>query len=283
MKRYLQPAGQHCVLFIILAVPIRNPMKHFSFLHVILFLLMILVATCARSQDFVVTSKNDTLRGKVKLINYGAESRVSVQSETGKKSYSIIEVRSLTMNGSNFRPIKGASGYTFMKLIKPGYLSIYGAQQPNQTGYDIPYLLKLDGTSIEVPNLGFKKALSKFLNDCLGFSERIEAGEFSRNQLDVMVDAYNACIEKQSNTRIETVVITTDEAGLSPWKKLELAVNSEPAITSKADALEIITEIKNKISRKEKVPNFLVGALKEKLASYSSLETTLANALKSLE
>jgi len=245
---------------------------------------MILVATCARSQDFVVTTKNDTLGGKVKLINYGAESRVTVQSETGKKSFSIIEVRTVNMNGDIFRPVKGASGYTFMKLIKPGHLSIYGAQQPNQTGYDVIYLLKLDGTSIEVPNLGFKKAISKFLNDCTGFSDRVEAGEFSRTNLNVLADAYNACIENQSKQRVQTMVVTADaESKLSVWKKLEESVNTDTSLTQKADALEMINEIKSKIMRNEKIPAFLISAVKEKLSAHLSLQEPLAAALRSVE
>src|SRR5688572_8747735 len=121
-------------------------MRSFSIIHIVLFLILMLAYQCAAAQDYVITTKGDTITGVVKPLNFGADKKVQV-AEPGKKKtvYSLFQVNSFSLSGDMFKPVKGPAGYTFMKIIKPGYLSLLAFQQENQTTYDGMYLLKRDG------------------------------------------------------------------------------------------------------------------------------------------
>ena len=128
---------------------------------------ILLLFRSAYAQDFLVTVQQDTIKGEIKPLLYGSEKKVQV-TEPGKKkvAYPFFKVKAYSLNGEVFQPVKGPNGYTFMKLIKSGYLSLLSFQPENQTAYDGLWLLKKDGDGMEVPNLTFEKGMKKFLGDC---------------------------------------------------------------------------------------------------------------------
>src|SRR5690348_13070906 len=133
-------------------------MKNFAVIHILLFLLFLLVYQLAGAQDYLLTSRGDSLTGEVRPLLYGPEKKVQVISaDKDKTTYSIFQVREFSSEGEVYQPVKGETGYVFMKLIKPGYLSLYAYQLDNQTRFDGLFLRKMDGQSLSVPNLGFKK------------------------------------------------------------------------------------------------------------------------------
>ena len=71
------------------------------------------------------------------------------------------------------------------------------------------------------------------------------------------------------------------EKSTSAWDALESKVKSQPDFEGKSDALEMISEIKGKISASQKVPNFLVEGVKNNL-NQEVFKTELENALKEL-
>jgi len=91
----------------------------------IFILSLVLSSFCLFGQDILVTTKGDTLRGEVKPLIYGTDKKVQI-TEAGKKKaiYSLFQTKSYSLKGETYQPVKGPSGYTFMKLIKSGYLSI---------------------------------------------------------------------------------------------------------------------------------------------------------------
>ena len=257
-------------------------MKNYCIIPVLIFLLFMLVYQCS-GQDYVVTSKRDTIRGDVKPLPYGAEKKVQVvTSDKQKTIFPITQTIAFFFKGETFHPVRTDKGYVFMKLLKDGYLSLYAFQLENQITYDGRYLIKRDGTKVEVPNLGFKKIISNFLADCEEVSARIEEGQFAKREIDKIIDAYNRCVEgrtAQTNQQIarkEAVVKKSD-----PWTALEEKVKAEPEFEGKKDALDMITDIKGKISRSEKVPNFLLEGLRSAL-SQSNLKSDLDNAIREI-
>src|SRR5687768_16695396 len=145
----------------------------------LLFSLIITFASTAAiaqdAQDYIVTLQGDTIKGDVRALAYGSERKVQI-TEPGKKKvvHPFYKVKSFSINGEVFQPVKGPNGYAFMKPIKVGYLSLYAFQNENQTSYDGMFLLKKDGTGIEVPNLTFKKGMRNFLDDCPEIAAKIE-------------------------------------------------------------------------------------------------------------
>jgi hypothetical protein len=170
-----------------------------------------------------------------------------------------------------------------MKLLKSGYLSLYAFQLENQVTYDGLLLRKKDGATLEVPNLGFKKLMSKYLSDCEQVSEKIDNGELNKKNLDKIIDEYNSCIEMRTSAHEKIISQNAEQSKkINSWDTLEEKVKNKPDFEGKTNALEMISDIKNKIRHEEKIPNFLLEGLKTSL-SKAELSQELENALKELE
>lgn len=250
-------------------------MKNFCIVHILLFFLLMMVNQCAAAQDYLLTTRGDSLTGEIKPLLFGPEKRVQITFPDKKKTtLSLFEIRSYSQAGETFHPVKGVDGYVFMKLIQAGYLSLYAFQLENQIRYDGLFLTKMDGKTMEVPNLGFKKFIAKFLDDCPAVSDRIKTGDLGKKDLTAIVDDYNVCVQSRTVDHKEVIVQKEDQTTrISAWDALEASVK-EKDFEEKTNALEMIQEIKEKIRREEKIPNFLLQGLKNSL-----LETGLSTAL----
>lgn len=257
-------------------------MRSFNILHIVLFLILMLAYQCANAQDLLVTTKGDSITGVVKPLNFGPDKKVQITEPGKKKSvYSLFQVNYFKVGEDTFKPVKGPTGYTFMKIVKSGYLSLLAFQLENQTTYDGMFLLKKDGQGVEVPNLSFKKTLRNFLDDCGDVSDKIERGELAKRDLHQIIDEYNGCVEgKKVVAQRQQVQRAVQVQKLNPWDELETKVKSLD-FEGKKDALEMITEIKTKISKAEKVPNFMVEGLKSTLTG-QNLQAELDKALGEL-
>jgi ribosomal protein L14E/L6E/L27E len=241
-------------------------MKNFLLIHILLFLLLMLVYQCAGAQDYVVTTRGDSLTGEVKPLSYGQEKKVQlISSGNAKTTLSLFEIRAFSSKGEIYHPVKGETGYVFMKLIQPGYLSLYAFQPENQIRFDGLFLKKIDGDNMVVPNLGFKKHISQFMADCPSVAAKVKEGELGKKDLTELVNAYNACIENRTIDH-EKVIATSEKqtTKINAWDALEEKIR-EKDFSEKTNALEMITEIRKKIQRQEKIPNFLVEGLKNSL------------------
>lgn len=247
-------------------------------------LILVCISSTAYAQDYVISVKGDSLVGKVKIFNYGTEKKVQVTDANKKKTaLTLFQLKSVMSEGQKYVPAKGPSGYTFMKVVKEGYLSLLAFQMENQTAYDGRFLLKKDGQGVEVPNLTFKKTLRNFLQDCESLSLRIDNGEFSRNDLEQIIDEYNQCVAgKQSVIQKQITQRKEQVAKLNPWEALEQKVKNTTNLENKDNALEMITEIKGKIARAEKVPNFMIDGLRNILSS-PDIQPELEAALKEIK
>jgi len=242
---------------------IEKFMKSFSSVLVCLCLLLVTFSS-GFGQDYVVTIKGDTLRGKVKTVMFGPDKKVMVTGADKKKTtVSLFQTKAYSLKGETYHPVKGDKGYTFMKLIKPGYLSLYGFQLENQTSFDGLYLLKKDGHGVEVPNLTFRKTMTKFLSDSPEVTAKIEDGTLGKKELDEIIDSYNNYIESKSKSQQQAIAIKKEQLkGAGEWDAFEEKVKSQAEFEGKSTALEMIGEIKNKVKNSEKIPNFLSEGLK---------------------
>ena len=108
-----------------------------------------------------------------------------------------------------------------------------------------------------------------------------------KRDLHQIVDEYNACMQGRPSTPVQPTVAAKPaqpaqpEKSTSAWDALESKVKSQPDFEGKSDALEMISEIKGKISASQKVPNFLVEGVKNNL-NQEVFKTELENALKEL-
>jgi hypothetical protein len=241
-----------------------------------------------QAQDFVITAKSDTLRGTVRPINFGIEKKVTVTDNNKKKTtLSIFQTRSFSLKGEIYHPVKGDKGYVFMKLLKPGYLSLYAFQLENQTSYDGRYLYKRDGQGFEVPNLNFKKMVTRLLEDCIEVAAQIDNGTLSKRDLNKIIDLYNQCIDNRTQEQkqaITTTAISKPEltTEIPAWNILEEKIKSHADFEGKKDAQEMVADIKNKLNKNENIPNFLIEGLKN-ILSKTDLTAELETALKEIK
>ena len=256
-------------------------MKTFGILHLFLLLVLLLTYLWSDAQDYVITTKGDSIAGQVKPLLFGVDKKVQVVAQDKKKTvFPIFQVRSYRYRDDIYQPVKGPDGYTFMKLVRPGYLSLYYYQLPNQVTFDGSYLLRRDGKGIDVPNLGFKKAMKNFLSDCPTVVEKLETGELSKKDLNAIIDEYNNYVIQSTEARDQQVAqVQEKEKVISSWDVLEDKVKAQDDFEGKSNALEMISDIKNKIKNSEKIPNFIIEGLKSSLPE-DTFKTELENALK---
>jgi hypothetical protein len=252
-------------------------MKQFSFIHILLFILMLVVYHCSHAQEYVIPLRGDTIIGSVRPAGTGAFQRVQISPNEGKKkSFTVTEVREYKYKNEIYRPVRGLTGYVFMKLIQDGYLALYGFQPENQTNFDGRFLMKKDGDGLEVPNLTFKRSVTRYLSDCPAVSEKVDKGELNKRDLPTIVTEYNNCIGKN------TSVVAVEIKKLTPLESLEQKVKDKPTFQGQTDALDMIAEMKKKVQRQEKVPNFMIEGLKSALSSQTDLTADLETALKEI-
>ncbi len=257
-----------------------------------LLLFVLLASLSGYAQDFAVTHRGDTLNGEIRILNFGSDRKIQINSKDKKKTIlPITQVKNLTIDSELYRPVKGPQGYAFMKIRKDGYLSLYAFQLPNQTTFDGMLIGKKDGTFLEVPNLGFKKAMTNFLSECESTATKIENGTLTKKDIEAIIDDFNACIDARSRTQqvaavqpeIKAPVETPHSAANSTaWQTLVDKVQALPDFEGKSDVEDMLAEIKNKVSRSERIPNFLLEGVKSSLKD-KGVDEELKAALASIK
>src|SRR5258708_15929679 len=224
-------------------------------------------------KNYALSSKGDTLKGELKFYSFDNLDRVQINSGGKKSSYTALQVRGFFKDGSTYQSAKYDNSVRFMKVIKSGYLSLLAFNATSQGSWDGRYLLKKDGTSLEVPNLAFKKMMSKFLEDCPEVHDRITNGELPKRDLEKIVDLYNTCLQTKTETLITTkpvVAPSFSSEKILAIKKLSEKVEAENFLTKK-DVLDLLKDMRGKVSKNEAIPNYLTEGLKSYLADTPAL------------
>ncbi len=237
-----------------------------------LSLLLITFGVTAFSQsDYAITLKGDTLKGRVKILTYDQLDRVQVVVDDKKKSFSALEIRNLRIAGTTYHTVKFDNGFRYMKLIKEGFLSLYGFRMANQATYDGIYFLKKDGTGLEMPNLTFKKSLSNFLAECPEVNERIKSGDLGRKDIDMIVDRYNSCLQFKTERRVdEPKIPAVTEAESDKMIAINALITKAEAATNlenKTDIVDLLKDLRSKIARNEILPNYIMKDIKNQLGA----------------
>lgn len=276
--------GNGCINLGLVASVNSVAMKRLANRHFLLVLILLLIHPIVRGQDYLVTTSSDTLRGEIRPLMFGPEKKVQVRTAEGKEIYSILQTRYFVLDGVSYFPIRGPEGYTFMQLVKEGYLSLYRFQPEKSNVYSGTFLRKADGTGIELPNIGFKKQMTDFLADCEDVTSRIESGDLKKTDLDAIIDRYNACINSRTQGVREDIQVRVEaKSTLTLWNELEAAIEKEGNFENRETALEMVADIQNRIGRGEKVPNFIIQGLKSAIGDRPALTAPLDKALASLE
>lgn len=244
-------------------------------LLIALLLLVSINLTVHAQKDYALSIKGDTLRGLLKLYSFDNIDRVQIVSKDNKKAnYSALQLKGFVKGGVTYQAVQYEKMIRFMQVIKSGYLSLYAYSVNQQNVFDGRYLQKKDGSGVELPNLSFKKIISKYLGDCPDVEAKIEKGELRKSDIEKIVDVYNACVEANT-AKMMRVVHATGSTGfndekIEAVKKLREKVEAENFLTKK-DVVDLLYDMQNKLSRNEAVPNYLTDGLKSYLTDTPTL------------
>lgn len=244
-----------------------------------LSVILILIGFSAVGQsDYLVTLRSDTIKGDVRIMSYDQLDRVQISTNGKKQTLSALDVLIVSMDNEFYKAVKLDNAIRLMRVIRSGYLNLYAFKLPNQTGFDGRYLLKLDGTSMEVPNLGFKKIMANYLSDCTELSENLKTGDMGKQDLIEITDLYNECISKaKPPVQQETISTAELENKTTQMAAIQTLMDKikEQDFSTKADALDILADIQSKITKNENVSNYLIGGLQSALKDQSALSEDL--------
>jgi len=246
----------------------------------VLVVMLMLNGYCVLAQsDFVVTLKSDTVKGDVRILSYDQVDRVQIANKGKKELFSALDVLIVRIGGESYKSVKIDNSIRLMKILKSGYLSLYGFKLPNQSGYDGRYLVKLDGTSMEMPNLGFKKVMSGFLEECNGVSEKIKNGELGKSKIEEIIDLFNECVSQAKPVLVVAAepltTETSDKTMLKEAIQTLMTKIQEQDFSTREDALDILRDIQSKVTKNENVSNYLIGGLQSALKDQSALSEDL--------
>ena len=250
------------------------------------FLAFMLLSCSAGAQtNYLITSKADTLYGKIRILSYDLIDRVQIERAGKKEMFTALQVLTVEIDSQVYKPIQYDKKVMLMKLLKPGYLSLYAFRLPDKNFYDGRFLVRLDGTSLEVPNIGFKKILGTFLEDCEVIANQIKNGDLVKKELDKIIDEYNLCLKNVKNNEQPSVVAVPTLVQNEKTIAIESLVKKIEAedFPSKKDALDLLQDIQTKASKNETIPNYLSEGLKSYLSSVPSLTEDLERLLELLK
>ncbi len=251
-------------------------------MRLLTLLFILLCAFCSFGQDYIITTKGDSITGAVKLVSYDLLDKVQISNDK-KRILTALQVREVKLNGETYKPQRAGNAIRFMKVLKSGYLSLFAFKPENQNLYDGRMLIKLDGKAMEAPNLGFKKAMAEFLGDCETVAEKIKSGEFGRKNLDGIIDAYNNCInEKTKALSKESTILETSKDKLAAIIALKGKIEKTTDSKSK-DAIDLLSDMETKVKKGETVANYQIETLKSLLSSVPEVAKELEQVLSLLK
>lgn len=224
-------------------------------------------------KDYAVSMKGDTIKGKLKIVSYENLDRIQVNTDKKKTIYTALQVKWIVKDGVAYQTVKLGSAFRFLKVIKQGYLSLFAFNTDRGSVWEGRYLLKRDGSGLEVPNLAFRKILSDFLTECPEVHTKLDQRDYSKRELERIVDEYNQCIEKKNEALAKlngpTSAINTQKVvAIGDFSQKVEAAN----FLTKKDVQELLADMKKKVARNEDVPHYLVDGLKSYLADTPELQ-----------
>lgn len=238
----------------------------------LLSVVALLSVTASHGQDFLVTLKNDTIRGEeVRILSYDLLDRLQLIDGKKKSTFTALQVRQASIANEVYSPVKHDNAIRMMKVVRTGFLSLYAFRMPNQMSYDGRLLVKMGHSPQEVPNLGFKKFMGNLVEDCAEVADRLKNGDFNRTNVEDLVDTYNKCVAEAQDKRFETIAQRVSNPTTDLIEQLKTKVNSSD-LTTKTEVNDLLNSISDRVKKNEPVPAYMKEGLKGYLSQREDLK-----------
>ncbi|MDZ4715148.1 MAG: hypothetical protein SH819_06720 [Cytophagales bacterium] len=226
--------------------------------------LLVISGYLSAAQDYVVTLKQDTVRGRVTITPFAAIDKIFISGDTRKSNFTALTVSAVVLDGATYNPVHVPDGYRLLKLVKPGLLSLYlGRLGPGQL-YEVPILVKKTGQALEVPNLRFKKHVSDFLADCPTLKLTIDEEDLGKRDINRIIDEYNSCLERQ--TRNSFAADGPKNATLRGLSEFQEKLRKDSLLSS--NMTDILEDIRTKVKEGKAIPNYLSESVRAMLKDH---------------
>lgn len=227
--------------------------------------LIALTAACTlQAQDKLILTTGDTLTGEIEVLLPDSRYEEIIFTRDGDRTrYRSHEFVSFNADSIDYRTIKFGDKYRIMQVESDDYLSLLKFRSDESYTFNSQFLYKRSGDGIEVPNFMFKKAMSKFLDDCIPVREAIAEGSYRRNDLNALVVAYNECMDRMTKNRLaeyrEAQVVAENTPLIDEFKNLKKQAEQmgDEELTS------MLNDVISRLEKAETVPNYLKNALTE--------------------
>ncbi|MEO9965250.1 MAG: hypothetical protein ABJF11_05655 [Reichenbachiella sp.] len=251
------------------------------------FLLSALITKSFAQEQWLITTKQDTLRGKI-YLEYGGPykadvARVKVGKE--KSSYLAYQVLVVFLGENNqFETIKLDQRFQFVKVdVKGKYFSQYLYKDPaagSNSNYAMKLLVNWKGEQYKVSNMTSKKRFMEFFEECEEVVTRLESGELKKKDLANIFNIYDSCIDNQNAILPE-----------QPTKKAEKKVRKTTGMSDFVEELKakdllnddltsMLNDVNLKLSDGQTIPQYLQQAVLTQLGENGELKTKFLKLLE---
>ncbi|MBL7846793.1 MAG: hypothetical protein JNL40_04945 [Cyclobacteriaceae bacterium] len=240
--------------------------------------LLLLAPISIWAQDYVVTTRKDTVRGRVSITSNPTMDMVIVTiDKKNKPEYKATSLLAVYSDSVMYQPVRIPDAYRLMRIGRTGMVSLCYARQAPGTPYNIPYLLKRTGESLQVSALRFKKTMTSFLSECASLKSKIEQEQLGRKDLDKIIEEYNRCLELQTNQ----VFIPSENPKISAVNAFNEKLSQDATVPS--DARDMLKDIYSKLKEGKSVPNYLLEGLRETLKNHPAYQKDLEELIAKLK
>jgi hypothetical protein len=222
-------------------------------------LLIVVCSLGGYAQDYLVTTKRDTLRGRLSISSFPTMDKVVVAVNKKKTEFPATSVYVLVLDSQVYKPVRTTEAYRLMKLSRAGMVSLFYARQSPGTPYNIPFVVKMSGEAMEVTSLRFKRSMAVFLEECSSIKNKIEQDKLGKRDLEKIIDEYNLCLDQQTST----LLVSREDPRLVALNTMSARFEKDTTITS--DARDIIKDLYTKVRENKTIPNYLIEGLRESL------------------
>ncbi|WP_339607062.1 hypothetical protein [uncultured Roseivirga sp.] len=234
----------------------------------------------ATGQDILTKLSGETITGDVKLLaNSDGMPYAIVKNGKDKEKVELFSIKNISLPEIGLvKPIKVGEQYRFGLLEIEGYLSVYKYSTSNRMDdFGTTALQKFGGSTFVLPGIvGFRKLLSDYLSDCPEVSDKIDEKELKRNDIDQIVNDYNACIALKNSIEQNPISYNTNVSNISESKQtmlkdFEALLKYSEKVEDKDNVIDMFSDFSSKLNNGEKASDYLINAIKNAIKNDKKL------------